>query len=189
MMPSQTYDVPNRQEICWLLNTARDLGKLKSWQILELLLFRVFIRTQNENIFWNFFEKLKLGQIFDINYYLATLSNNLSKQSWVLLDLILSKNGQFMKNSNHRKLSTDYRQNLRSYQNLTVIQMALKKLHLAPWIRWYPWTERASADLSLWAANDIHFQTTIINDEIVHDYDENWLSIYGSSSTMGWNIF
>ena len=126
---------------------------------------------------------------FNMNYYLATLSNNLSKQSWVLLDLILSKNGQFMKNSNHRKLSTDYRQNLRSYQNLTVIQMALKKLHLAPWIRWYPWTERASADLSLWAANDIHFQTTIINDEIVHDYDENWLSIYGSSSTMGWNIF
>ena len=34
--------------------------------------------------------------------------------------------------------------NLHSYQNLTVIQMALKKLHLAPWIQWYPWTERAS---------------------------------------------
>ena len=79
--------------------------------------------------------------------------------------------------------------NLHSYQNLTVIQMALKKLHLVPWIWWYPWTERASADLSLWAANDIHFQTTIINDEIVHDYDENWLSIYGSSSTIGSNIF
>ena len=132
--------------------------------------------------FLKFFRETQIRTNFNINYYLATLSNNLSKQSWVLLDLILSKNGQFMKNSNHRKLSTDYRQNLRSYQNLTVIQMALKKLHLAPWIRWYPWTERASADLSLWAANDIHFQTTIINDEIVHHFDENWLPIYGSSS-------
>ena len=60
--------------------------------------------------------------------------------------------------------------------------MDLKKLYLVPWIWWYPWRDHASADLSLWAANYIHFRTTIINDKIMRDYDENWLPIYGSSS-------